>query len=378
MKIRDYLGINAETEAELKTKAIFSQDRNVYKLGRKEKFSPFEKAMLERVFPEAKKISKGSIPYPALARVYLSDTCNHNCSWCLYGGDRRRKVVFMNSNSFGKLLESLHSLKVKFIDLSGGGEPTLHPEFRKFTQMCIEKKFKLSLLTNAASLDRKIVSLLVEGFSFLRVNLDASNDVVYNRIHHPPTPREFQKVLSNIESIVSERDKQKTGLIIGAKVRLNQSNMNFMEEMTCLVKDMRLNYIQFRINQKASDSLYSEQMEGVNKHIKELQNRYRPFEVYGEAETGEFRRGCWLSPIHLIINPSGDVYPCPQFSYRHDATCFGNIFTQPVEKLWFGAEHRRIVEHLKKNDCLIKDCRWHFYNEFMWQMIQKDKKDVLS
>jgi radical SAM protein with 4Fe4S-binding SPASM domain len=365
LKIRDYLGINTEKEAELKAKAIFSQERNSRPPGRKEKFSPFEKAVREGISPEVKKISKGDIPYPALARVYLSYTCKHNCSRCHYGGDHRKEIAFMNSDSFSKLLESLHCLKVKFIDLSGGGEPTLHPEFRRFAQMCIKEKFKLSLLTNAASLDQKIVSLLVEGFSFLRVNLDASNDVVYNRIHHPPAPREFQKVLGNIERIVSERDKQKSDLVIGAKVRLDQGNMNFMEEMTCLVRDVGLDYIQFRFNQKVFDSLLPEQTRGVSKLVKELKNRYHPFEVYGEAETGRFRRGCWLSPIHLIINPSGDVYSCPRYAYRLEATRFGNIFTQPVEKLWFGSEHRQIVEQLRENDCPVQDCRWHFYNELV-------------
>ena len=363
MRIKDYLGINAEKEAELKAKATFSQERNIRQPGPKEKFSPFEKTMMERIFPEAKKISKGDLPYPALARVYLSYTCNHNCSGCLYGGDHKTENVFMDSNSFSRLLESLHSLKVKFIDLSGGGEPTLHPEFHKFAQMCIKEKFELSLLTNAASLDQKIAGLLVEGFSFLRVNLDASNDQVYNRIHRPPTPREFQKVLSNLEMIVSERERKRSGLILGAKLRLDQSNMNFMEEMTCLVKDIGLDYVQFRFNQKGFDSLLPEQTSGVSKLVKELENRYHPFEVYGEVESRKFRGGCWLSAIHLIINPSGDVYACPQYPYRQDATCFGNIFTQPADRLWFGPDHRRVVEHLRENDCPIKECGWHIYND---------------
>lgn len=365
MKIKDYLGIGAEKEAELKGIATFSPERNFCKPSQKQIFAPFEKAKIERILPGAKTIWKGDIPYPVTARVCLSYTCNHNCSGCLYGGDRKGKNVFMDSNSFSKLLHSLHSLEVRFIDLSGGGESTLHPEFDKFAEMCIKEKFKLSLLSNAASLSPKIVDLVVEGFSFLRVDLDASNDEVYNRIHHPPTPREFQKVLGNLERIVSEREGKKSDLVVGAKVWLCQTNMNFMEEMTRLAKDMGMDYIQFRINHKASDSLLSEQMRGVNKLIKELKDRYHPFEVYGEVETGKFRGGCWLSPVHLIINPWGDVYPCPHYPHHHEATCFGNIFTQSAEELWFGPEHKRTVEHLRQNNCQIKDCRWRIYNEFV-------------
>ncbi|MCK4403936.1 MAG: radical SAM protein [candidate division Zixibacteria bacterium] len=374
MKIRDYLGIGAEKEAELKAKATFSLKRSIHEPDQKGIFSPFEKAMIESIFPGAKTISKGGIPYPNAARVYLSYACSHNCPDCLYGADSKGENVFMNSNTFSKLIDSLHSLKVKFVDLSGGGEPTLHAEFHKFAKMCIQQKFNLSLLSNAASFTLDIVNLLVEGFSFLRVNLDASNDEVYNRIHHPPNPGEFQKVLGNLERIVSERERKKSDLIVGARVWLCQANMNFMEEITCLVKDVGLDYIQFRINHKVFGGLLSEQREEVDTLIKELKNSYHPFEVYGEVETGKFCRGCWLSPIYLVINPWGDVYPCYHFDHRPENTSFGNIFTQPADRLWFGTEHRRIVEHLRENDCYIKDCRWRFYNEFLWQMIEKDRK----
>jgi len=374
LKIKDYLGIDAEKEARLKEVATFSLERRIHQPSQKVKFSSFEKAMIGRILPGAKTISKGSIPYPVIARVCLSYTCNHNCSGCLYGSGGKKENVFMDSNSFSKLLDSLHSLKVEFIDLAGGGEPTLHPEFDKFSQMCIKEKFGLSLLSNAASFTTEVVDLVVEDFSFLRVNLDANNDEVYNRIHHPPGPREFQKVLGNLERIVSERERKKVDLMVGAEVRLCQANMNFMEQMICLVRDVGLDYIQFRINCKTFDGLLSEQRREANTLIEELRNSYHPFEVYGEVETGKFRGGCWLSPIHLVINPSGNVYPCYHFDHRPEITSFGNIFAQPADRLWFGPEHRRAVEHLRENDCHIKDCPWHLYNEFVWQMVQKDKK----
>ena len=210
MKIRDYLGMDVEKEAGLKAKATLSPERNIRQPSQKERFSPFEKAMIENILPGAKRVLRGDLPYPGTAKVYLSYTCNHNCSGCLNGGDRKRENVLMSSNNFSKLLASLHSIKVKLIDLSGGGEPTLHPEFDKFAQTCVKEKFKLSLLSNGSLFTPKTTDLLVEDFSFLRVNLDASNDEVYDRIHHPPYPREFQKVLGNLERIVSQRERKKS------------------------------------------------------------------------------------------------------------------------------------------------------------------------
>jgi radical SAM protein with 4Fe4S-binding SPASM domain len=382
LKIKDYLRMDAEKKAKLEAITTFPQypdsefpGKNIHELIQKETLSPWEKARIGTILPEAQKILKGDMPYPVFARVHLSYTCQHNCPGCLYGSNRKKDNVLMDSNSFSQLLDSLHSLKVEFVDLGGGGEPTLHPEFSKFARMCIKEKFKLSLSSNGTWSDLKIIDLLTEGFSLLRVNLDANSDEVYNRIHRLFVPGEFQKMLGNLEKIVSQRERVKSHLILGAKVSLGQTNMNFMEEMINLAKDMGMDYIQFQIKNKTYDSLLPEQKREVKKLMKELKNRYQPFSVYGEFESKKFHGGCWLSSFHLIIDPKGDVFPCPHFPHHPAAISFGNIFTQPVDELWFGSKHRQVVDRLREDDCPIQDCRWHFYNEFVRQRIKKDQKE---
>jgi radical SAM protein with 4Fe4S-binding SPASM domain len=378
LKIKDYLTIDPEKRAKLEAMTTLPQDlssvhpeKSIHEPIPKELLSPWEKARIGRILPETQKILKGDIPYPVFARVCLSYTCKHNCLGCLYGSNRRKENVFMDSKNFGLLLDSLHSLKVEFIDLGGGGEPTLHPEFNKFAGMCIKEKFKLSLLSNGTWSDLKIIDLLTEGFSFLRVSLDADSDEVYNQIHRPFAPGEFQKMLGNLEKIASQKERRKSDLIIGAKVSLCQTNMNFIEEMINLTKDMGMDYIQFQIKNKTFDSLIPEQKREVNKLMKELKNRYHPFLVYGEFESKRFHGGCWLSSLHLIIDTKGNVCPCPHFPHHPAAISLGNIFTQEVDELWFGSKHRQVANCLREDDCPIKNCRWRFYNELVWQRVNK-------
>jgi len=269
----------------------------------------------------------------------------------------------MDSSNFSKLLHSLRSLKVKFINLSGGGEPTLHPSFSEFVEMCIGEEFKLSLLTNAVWLENMVVELLVDGLSFLTANLDASNDEVYNRIHNPPHRDEFQKVLAGLERIVSERQRRKSDLIVGAEVRLCGANLNFVEEITRLAADLGLNYVEFRVWQTASDPLHPDQTESVQKLIEELKASFSPFPLHAEIRSRRPSHECWLAPVLLAVGPSGDVYPCPHFASRPGISAFGNIFALPAHALWFGPEHRGAVEQLKGSKCHIQDCRWHFSSE---------------
>ncbi len=380
MRIKDLLGIDDEKEAELRAKATFFPSKLISSDQRQgQVFTPFEKVVIEKILTRVRTISKHNIPHPVVARISLSLVCQHGCSNCFYRSGHRQKDLLMNPNGFSKLINFLHNLKVELIDLSGGGEPTLHPEFYRFARMGVDGKFKLNLLTNGVTLSPKIVDLIVGSFSFLRVNLDASEDEVYNLIHRPKDPKEFQRVLKNLDRIISERERRGSRLLVGAKVRLCQANMNFMEQMICLVKDLGLDYIHFQINQKTFQPLIPEQKERVNQLLDELSDKYHPYPVvYDEARWKNFHRRCWLSPINLIIAPSGDLYACPYYAYNSKTTFFGNVFTQTPKKLWFGSEHKSVVEHLKENDCHFQECRLHLYNEFVQKRFQKVTKSVLT
>ncbi len=370
MKIKDYVDLDSEIKAKLRKTATFSPPGYILPNDQKDQRSPFEEEKLGLFLPEATKVMKGDIYRPTVARIYLSSICLHNCSGCFFGKDRKSGDAILSSGNFGKLLHGLHSLKIKLIDLTGGGEPTLYPEFITFVRMCMKGEFKLALLSNGTWTDRELTDLLVEGFSFIRVNLDASSGEVYDRIHHPPVRGEFQKILNNLEKIVSEREKRKSSLIVGAKVSLNQANMNYIEETINLAKDLGINYIRFHIRTNDLEAILPEQVKNVNKLLQELKNRYHSFLVYGEFEEKETQDRCWISNLQLTIDPKGDIYPCPHFTEQTDATCLGNIFNQPDDKQWFSSEHNNEIAYMAKKACSNRNCRWHRYDKLIHRMVK--------
>jgi radical SAM protein with 4Fe4S-binding SPASM domain len=362
LRIGDYLELNPEKEAELKTVAVFVRAEPAQDSSCRQELSPFDRAMMERSVPKTGARPEEEMTFPVSASLCLSNSCTHNCSGCAHASDRRDKNAFLDADSFDRLLSCLRSLKVEFVDLRGGGEPTTHPEFRRFAQMCVNEGFDLSLLTNCASLDSQTTRLLVDGFSFLIVNLDASNDEVYDRIHRPPDPREFQKVLANIDRVVHEKKRGESKLTVGAQVRLRQANVNFMEQITRLAGDTGVDYIQFRIDQKAPDALLPDQIDQVNRLIPELRHEYAPFPVHGDIESPEpAAGGCSACLSQLVVNSAGDVYPCPHFAKLPQETCLGNVLALPPEELWFGARHKTVMQQLRQSDCPVRYCRWRVY-----------------
>lgn len=335
--------------------------------------TPFEKNKILTMYPVAKEILEGKMPHPLMAVVYPSYVCNHNCQGCSYQELNRKENVFLDPQNFVKLLKSLRCLGVKSIELAGGGEPTLHPKFGELAKRAAKEEFELGLLTNGSLLSGRIADLVVDHFTYIRVNIDASDERVYNQIHRPPEIYGFQTVLKNLEEVISKRNQKNSKLTVGTKVLICQTNMNFIEDVVNLSKDIGCDYIQFKPMRNAKDSLLPEQVGMVDNLVKTLQEKYYPFSVYGEAKSSKTNRKCWLSPIHIVVDPLGEIYPCCHYQYRRESTRMGNLFKQPLEKIWFGQRHKEVIRDLKVEECNLYDCRWHYYNEIMWQVIKENK-----
>ena len=359
-----------ETKEKLRSIATFFTPECMPSTNRGFQLSPFEEERISRILPEAGKAARGEIAYPMVARIGLTTSCLHDCSGCLFADNQAKEKCFLDSSKFLTLLNGIHSLKVKLVDLSGGGEPTLHPEFKTFANMCIEDGFKLALSSNGTWTDPDLINLLSDGFSFIRINMDASSREVYDRIHRPTAPGEFQRMLDNLERLVAEREKRKAGLIIGGKVWLSQSNMNFLEETINLARDLGLDYIQFQIRRDTPESLASEQVRSVNQLIRELKHKFHSFLVYREFEEGEAPGRCLASNLQLTIDPKGNMYSCPYHPDRPDSVGLGNSFNQPVDKLWFDSEHKCEIDRQSMKVCSKQNCRWHVYDKMTRRRIK--------
>jgi radical SAM protein with 4Fe4S-binding SPASM domain len=335
--------------------------------------NPFEENKILRMHPHAKSILEGKMPHPLMAVVYPSYVCNHNCQGCSYQKLNRKEKVFLDPQNFVKLLKSLSQLKVKSIEFSGGGEPTLHPKFGELVKRAAKERFELGLVTNGSLLSGRIADLVVEYFTYIRVNIDASDVQVYNKIHRPLEIHEFRTVLGNFEEVISKRNQRNSKLMVGTKVLICQSNMNYMENVINLSKDVGSDYIQFKPMRNAKDALLPEQVGVVDDLIKTLQEKYYPFPVYGGAKSSKTNRKCWLSPIHMVVDPLGDVYPCCHYQFRRESTRMGNLFERPLEKIWFGERHKEVIKNLRVEECNLYDCRWHYYNEIMWQVVKENR-----
>jgi radical SAM protein with 4Fe4S-binding SPASM domain len=365
LKVRDYLNMDAERIEQIKSTATFERKTGTPEENRMESFTAFEQAMIQEMKRRLNNVTSRDRVFPGIVQILLSPKSDDGYPDSASSGQRSSGKPFLDSGNLSKLIQSLLSLDAKFIDFSGGGEPTQHPKFFNIARAFITNGFNLSLLTRTNWVDEQTAVILAEGFAFLRVILNASNDQVYRRISRSSDSGELQTVLRNVERLIREREQRRSSLMIGVETTLTQANMNFVEEIAGLARDLGSDYIQFRAGGIGSDSLLVEQKERVERLVEELRIAIQPFPVYHQIASPNITAGCRAARFQLVIDVSGDLYPCSYFQQHPNVRPFGSIFSQSASNLWGGREHLEAIRALNANECSVSNCRWCFLNHLL-------------
>ena len=129
---------------------------------------------------------------PMRVSLEITHHCNLRCSFCeAHGGatpvTARRQYVgdrhMMNPDTVAALCRSLVRLRVGRVELSGKGEPTIHPQFVPIIRIIKKAKLLCCLFTNGTLGQPDLAATLVElRFDRLNVSLNAASRDVYRRI----------------------------------------------------------------------------------------------------------------------------------------------------------------------------------------------------
>ena len=98
---------------------------------------------------------------PVLIEVDPSNACNHACSFCLssyihfdkYKGTETFSRALMPRDMLMELCEDFVKMKVKAVNWTGGGEPTLNKHLKEAIQYCGKHGIKMGMFTNGTLFD---------------------------------------------------------------------------------------------------------------------------------------------------------------------------------------------------------------------------------
>lgn len=183
---------------------------------------------------------------PITADIFLTNYCNNHCPYCTY---RRwkldRGVKAMSFVEFEKYATRLRDLGVLGFILTGGGEPTLCPDFMKITQWLEEQGLHYGINTN-------FNNLMYFKPDYLKVSLDGYDEDSYERARGV---RKYALVKRNIEDYAAWRKVYSPETSIGIQWVANSIDdvYKFYEANATLDVD----YISFRPFESTAGRYYS-------------------------------------------------------------------------------------------------------------------------
>ncbi|MDA9851915.1 GTP 3',8-cyclase MoaA [Flavobacteriaceae bacterium] len=163
-------------------------------------------------------------------RISLTERCNLRCAYCMPvdGVTLSPAANLMNANEVFEIARLFVAYGVDKIRLTGG-EPSVRKDFPQIVERLSQLPVKLSLTTNAVSIDRHIPLLKASKVNTLNISLDTLNAVRFKKI----TFRDyFDRVYQNILLLIQS----------GFQVKINAVLMKGVNE------EEILDFIQFTKN----------------------------------------------------------------------------------------------------------------------------------
>jgi len=102
--------------------------------------------------PKIQLLQENKRPSPVMFHMSPCNPCNLTCSFCCFANREMKEMLTFDQ--MRKAIDSFAELGTKGMELTGGGEPTLHPDFGKVVNYAYDKGFKIGVVTNGTKITK--------------------------------------------------------------------------------------------------------------------------------------------------------------------------------------------------------------------------------
>lgn len=261
--------------------------------------------------PQLKSIQDGESVAPILVHVSLTNVCNLTCSFCCFANRN-----FSERLSLEKVKQALDSFKVigvRSIEFTGGGEPTLHPDFAEISSYAHGLGFKLGLCTNGKTLGSSVKKDTISLFSWVRLGLYGFTEKYdYDLSVFEGTNTEVSGAYIWDEDVSSSINPNVSGAWENPLNRQISKNYQKRGDFLRMIDWVETNRIPTRI----AFNVIKDPAE-VEKNIETLRsilsNRNLKYAFLSDFNFKNTRRNdkCYMHLIKPLLFTDGNLYPCP-------------------------------------------------------------------
>ena len=264
---------------------------------------------------------------PTHLQLIISDLCNQDCHFCAYRmeggfstelfpeGGKKNPARFIPIDKAIGILDDAAALGVKAIEFTGGGEPTVHPQWAAIISHAQGLGLKTGLVTNGTRIGGQ--AELLSKLTWLRISLDAGNELTYAAIRQSKL---WDKVLENIRYAASI-----SGPLLGLGFVITLENFHEVVDACILARELKVPYVRLSAMFSHKGAAYYEGVEeGIRSYIREAKNletaEFKIVDFFGarvedlrlEAPDYDF---CGYQQFVLYIGGDLKVYTCCTNAY---------------------------------------------------------------
>lgn len=313
---------------------------------------------------EIEKLRRGEFPRPQFVTMHTCDTCNQNCNGCAYAG--KHSGAKMDKHKHFDAVRRLRDFGVKAFEFCGGGEPTLLEYLPDLISHIGWQGYGVGLMTNGTMLNGELAEALVKYGTYVRISLETANWKSFAK-YKKCQSSELGRILGAIESLIRLRNEDTSDLQISLKFSVGRSLSGYEHywDMFNLAQTLCVDRISIGALRHDPEELTEEQRRLEYAKYSEVAHVFPTVEAHENLKPTKLADvpQCWLNPLHLAMDHNGDLYMCCYYYYRKDAHRIGNIFTDPLEKIWGSPEHRAKVAAIDKNECAKVGCKFFAHHQ---------------
>lgn len=338
---------------------------------------PHGKAVSREALSRVWQWQDGSPAAPMTIEVDLSSRCDLGCLGCHFAYTHTRgpwastkgRALPMAHDPGGdmadpaivrRLLTDAALLGVKGIVWSGGGEPTLHPNWTEMVRHAFDAGLEQGLYTHGGRLTAETAAVAKRLLAWVVVSLDAADEHTYAAYKRVSAAR-FHAACDGIRMLTGG------SAVVGVSFLLSESNWVQAAKMLTLARTLGATYATFRPLIETSPTepghitadrtwvSVCEPLLGALAKERDVELDVSRFLAYRDWQSHGYA-SCLGPTLTTTVTPDGRVWICPN-RREYAGSCLGDLRTESLAAIW--ARHPRAWS--VDRECRVM-CRLHGVN----------------
>ncbi|MBU1270523.1 MAG: radical SAM protein [Nanoarchaeota archaeon] len=316
-------------------------------------------------WPKVLQILNREIPDPEVVEIFPTNYCNFACPHCRFQEEHGDESQHLDINTLERLLIELSERDVHAIELSGGGEPLVHPDVNRMFEKFAEHEFRVGMITNGYGFldNTPLVDRVVQCSDWIRISVDGFSDETYKRVHgkRDISYGALRDAISELVTKAGETPK------IGLKILVSKLNYEDAYLAVNEAREFGVDYLQFKFLGFPRHLVLGEhETEIVTGEIREQIAGVSGQELVAElvpAYKGETKhtQKCLMTFLHPVVDWDGEIYVCAFFEHRKKKHSLGNVHEGGFFAHWDSPHHLEVFDSIDPATCVPK-CPMLRYN----------------